>query len=425
MRVLIVPPEEFVPPHAPLSAIFQYQQACILRSRGLDVSVVSVSRSLAVRSLLISILRKATGRWAFYEPANKISLFETFRLLLHQLFRGTESILEELDGLSVVRVRVRCWSEVTPEESLRYFDRSFQLGYRLLKARWGRPDIIHAHNAWLAGTSVIPIAATDGIPYCLTEHSTYYARNLIPERFFPLLKKVYDQAAASIVVSPALGELLTGKGLLPDGWRYFPNVLDPLFERPGISSLPVTAGKRFLNIAELTEKKGQTYLLQAFALTYKGDPEASLVIAGDGDLRDELHAEAKRLDISGQVIFTGRIDREEVLRQMLACDVFVLPSLVETFGVVVIEAMACGKPVVATTCGGPENILLSEHGILVPPGDPEALASAMSLILSKLADYNPSSIRRYALTNFGSETFAENIIGIYEKILAGHGSHRG
>jgi glycosyltransferase involved in cell wall biosynthesis len=110
---------------------------------------------------------------------------------------------------------------------------------------------------------------------------------------------------------------------------------------------------------------------------------------------------------------------------MQACDVFVLPSLVETFGVVVIEAMACGKPVIATTCGGPENFLLSEHGILVPPGDPEALASAMSLILSKLADYNPSSIRRYALTNFGSETFAENIIGIYEKILAGHGSHRG
>ncbi|NDC76685.1 MAG: glycosyltransferase family 4 protein [Chitinophagia bacterium] len=425
MRVLIVPPEEFVPSHAPLSAIFQYHQACILRSRGLDVSVVSVSRSLAVRSLLISILRKATGKWAFYEPANQISLFATVRMLLDQLLRGTETIFEEQDGLSVVRVRVRCWSEVTPKESLRYFDRCLRLGYRLLKDRWGRPDIIHAHNAWLAGTSVIPIAATDGIPYCLTEHSTYYARNLIPERFFPLLKKVYDQAAASIVVSPALGELLTKKELLPDGWRYFPNVLDPLFEQPGISSHPVTAGKRFLNIAELTEKKGQTHLLKAFALAFKGDPEASLVIAGDGDLRDELHAEVKRLDISGQVIFTGRIDREEVLRQIQACDVFVLPSLVETFGVVVIEAMACGKPVVATTCGGPENFLLSEHGILVPPGDPEALASAMSLILSKLADYNPSSIRRYALTNFGSETFAENIIAIYEKMLAGHESHRG
>lgn len=425
MRVLIVPPEEFVPPHAPLSAIFQYHQACILRSRGLDVSVLSVSRSLAVRSLLKSILRKATGRWAFYEPANKISLFATVRLLLRQVFRGTETIFEVQDGLSVVRVRVRCWSEVTPEESLTYFDRCFRLGYRLLKARWGRPDIVHAHNAWLAGTSVMPVAVIDGIPYCLTEHSTFYARNLIPERFFPLLMKVYGQAAASMVVSPALGALLEDKGLLPDGWRYFPNVLDPLFEGAELPAHPASAGRRFLNIAELTEKKGQTYLLRAFALACKGDPEASLVIAGDGDLRDELHAEARRLDISGQVIFTGRIDRGEVLRQMQACDVFVLPSLVETFGVVVIEAMACGKPVVATKCGGPENILLDEHGALVPPGDAEALASAMSHVMETRADYDAASIRQYALLKFGSESFADNLIGIYEVILATHGFQKG
>lgn len=103
---------------------------------------------------------------------------------------------------------------------------------------------------------------------------------------------------------------------------------------------------------------------------------------------------------------------------MQACDVFVLPSLVETFGVVVIEDMACGKPVVATRCGGPENILLSEHGILVPPGDPGALASTMAHIIGRLADYDPTAIRGYALTNFGSESFSDNLIGIYRTILA-------
>lgn len=417
MRVLIVPPEAFVPAEAPLSAIFQYHQACILRSRGVDVSVVSVSRSLAIRSLLASIVRKATGRWAYYEPANKISLSATIRLLLRQLAGGTECLFEEQDGLTVVRVRVRCWSEETTEESLRYFDRCFRLAYPQLKARWGRPDIIHVHNAWLAGTAVMPLATAERIPYCLTEHSTYYARNLIPVRHFPALREVYAQASATLVVSPSLGALLTEKRLLPAGWRYLPNVLDPIFEGAEVPPPAASGRKQFLNIAELTEKKGQTYLLQAFALAFKADPEASLVVAGEGDLREELHAEAARLGITGQVTFTGRIDREEVLSRMQACDVFVLPSLVETFGVVVIEAMACGKPVVATICGGPENILREEHGRLVPPADAKALASAMSEIAENRDRFDSSAIRRFAVEHFGSETLWLNLSGIYDETL--------
>jgi len=85
--------------------------------------------------------------------------------------------------------------------------------------------------------------------------------------------------------------------------------------------------------------------------------------------------------------------------------------------VVLTEALACGTPVVATRCGGPEDIVNDQAGVLVPPDDPEALACGIEHVLDRRADYNPAQLRAYALDNFGLQTVGRRILNLYSEAL--------
>lgn len=417
MKVLVIPPEEFVPPQAPLSAIFQYHQAMAVRSRGLSVAVISVTPSVALKPMIISFIRRLLGRRTFYNPVRGLGGLGIAKLLWKTLWSRSEWKWEEMDGLQVVRVRLPCWSDMGPEAELAYYESCVRYGYRILLGRFGRPDILHVHNSWLAGTSVLALSKEEGLPYCLTEHSTFFSRGLIPERFHPLLRSVFASSACNLVVSPSLGRMLQAMGLLPRGYRVLPNVLDPLFEGAGLQAAPADGPVTFLHVAELTAKKGQANLLRAFSAAFAGDGNARLVIGGEGDLAEELRRLSEALGINDKVSFTGRLDRSAVLAWMQACHVFVLPSLVETFGVVVIEAHACGRPVVATICGGPEDIITEQNGMLVPAGDVDALAEALRSAKRRWSGYDPSVIRETALHRYGSKILAHSLTSLYQEIL--------
>jgi len=131
------------------------------------------------------------------------------------------------------------------------------------------------------------------------------------------------------------------------------------------------------------KKKGLDVLLRAFALLRHGAAgPLRLVLVGDGPLRGDLEALALSLGLSDHVDFLGRKGRRDVARLLQNCEVFVLPSRSEPFGIVLIEAMACRKPVVSTKVGGiPEIIETGKNGILVEPDDPSALAEALATVL--------------------------------------------
>jgi glycosyltransferase involved in cell wall biosynthesis len=109
--------------------------------------------------------------------------------------------------------------------------------------------------------------------------------------------------------------------------------------------------------------------------------------------------------------------RETVRDWMQRCDFFVLPSLHETFGIVVGEAMACGKPVIATRCGGPEFIVSAESGIIVQPGDITGLREAMHLFITQPNRFDPEVIRESVKSRFGVEVFLARISKVYEEII--------
>ena len=138
-----------------------------------------------------------------------------------------------------------------------------------------------------------------------------------------------------------------------------------------------------LCIAAHNEKKGLDVLLRAFARIAKVQRQLKLVLVGDGPLREELEVLAGALQLNSQVNFAGSQERGKVADLLHGCEVFVLPSRSEPFGIAIIEAMACGKPVVATRTGGiPEIIEHGQDGLLVEPDNPGELADAIQSLLN-------------------------------------------
>ena len=145
---------------------------------------------------------------------------------------------------------------------------------------------------------------------------------------------------------------------------------------------PGKYGRYVLCIAAHNEKKALDVLLRAFVEITAVDKDLKLILVGDGPLRPQLQDLAASLHLNGQVRFVGAQGREEVARLLHGCEIFVLPSRSEPFGIAVIEAMPCRKPVVAAASGGiPEIIEDGRSGILVKPDDPPQLAAAMKRLL--------------------------------------------
>jgi glycosyltransferase involved in cell wall biosynthesis len=169
-----------------------------------------------------------------------------------------------------------------------------------------------------------------------------------------------------------------------------------------------------LTTARLDNQKGLCYLLEAARLV----PEAVFVVAGDGPERTALEAKARELRLGDRIVFLGF--RQDIPDLLASCDVFVLPSLFEGLPASVLEAMAAGKPVIATAIGGTdEAIVHGETGLLVPPADPTALAEAIQLVLS-----DPVRAQRMAAAGqarvqqeFSVETMVQRVTTIYDELL--------
>jgi glycosyltransferase involved in cell wall biosynthesis len=155
----------------------------------------------------------------------------------------------------------------------------------------------------------------------------------------------------------------------------------------------------FVNVAHLSHQKNQSLLIDAFSRVVQDFPDSLLLIVGDGELKDELKKRVSAAKIEDKVRFLGlRSDIPDILN---ASDIFVLSSNWEGFPICIIEAMAAGKPIVATSVGGvPEQISNRENGLLIPPGEQKQLVDAMSYFVSNPGDaYSMGQVSRQVVKN--------------------------
>ena len=163
----------------------------------------------------------------------------------------------------------------------------------------------------------------------------------------------------------------------------------------------------------LRPEKHIKLIVQSFYELLQSGEKAKLTIVGDGPLKLQLINHIQKLNISNSVELKGYLSQKRIVEELHKNDFLVLGSKVETFGTVLIEAQACGLPVVATDCGGPSDIISSNTGILVKSGSVNDLTRGMKNIIKKLDQYDLMKIRNRTIKYFGKTTY----IGAFKRII--------
>lgn len=278
---------------------------------------------------------------------------------------------------------------------------------RRLRREGFKPDVVHAH-VFSAGPPALVLARLSRAPYVITEHFTGFQRGLITGMDRLTARIAFSRADLVAPVSRELAGHL--REMAPRARiEVHPNTVDTDVFTPAAREQHEPP-RRLLNVAELAEKKGHAHLIDALTRL----DGVHLDVVGDGDLRAALEARARERD--APVTFHGQLPKEEVARLMREADLFVLPSIHETFGCVLIEAMASGLPSVATSVGGVPEVLEPTAGELVEPRDPEALAEGIERALAR--DFDPEVLASEARERYGYDAFAQRWTEVYERLIA-------
>lgn len=292
-------------------------------------------------------------------------------------------------------------------------------GVRRVLAERGLPDVTHVHILVRPALVAWWLRRRYGVPYLLSEQSSEYLDGTWAAKgplFKAINRMLFRRAGAVTAVSPHLGEGLKRLGLCT-AYEVVPNVV-PGMDRP--LPAPGEAG-RFMMVADLVDRtKNISGVLRALKAARDRGHDLRLDVIGDGPDRDALQRLAAATGSNGSVRWLGRLPNAQVLEHMGGTGTVIINSNVETFSVVTGEALASGKPVIATRCGGPEAFITPENGLLIPPKDDAALADAMIAIAGTHGRYDPAAIRRTVSDRFGPDAVGTRFLSIYQRLLA-HG----
>ena len=289
--------------------------------------------------------------------------------------------------------------------------------YRHYVAEFGRPDVVHAHSALYGGALARQLWLREGLPYVLTEHSSMYPRGRVSRAQAGIARDAARDARRRFAVSAAFGDFLGGYfGADTGPWEVMPNIVDASFGERALGEPAHDGSFSFLTVGGLNENKGLHLLLEAFARGFPGDAATRLRIGGHGPERPRLEKLAVQLGIAGRVSFLGALTRQQVAEELARAQALVHPSRYETFGVAIVEALAMGRPVVATRCGGPDGIVTARDGLLVPVDDVDALMRGMRELHDGIGKYDAAAIRQGALERFGEAAVVTRLREAYEAI---------
>ncbi|HOV83061.1 MAG TPA: glycosyltransferase family 4 protein [Methanothrix sp.] len=283
-------------------------------------------------------------------------------------------------------------------------------------------DLIHAHFTYSAGYVGAKLKESSGKGLILTVHEDRnWLMNEIASKDEKLLF-TWRSCDRIIRVNKADLDMFKAINIDPSRLVHIPNGFSSsqfhsISKKEAREKLNIPEDKPvLLNLAALEPYKGQEYLIRAMKTVTERQKDAVLYIVGKGSLRGYLQSLIDECGLQEQVILAGG-DKppEEIALWMNSCDIFVLPSISESFGIVQLEAMACGKPVVATRNGGSEEIIVDDGlGMLVEPANSNALTEALLRALER--DWDSMEIMDYA-SGFSWESIAEKIAGVYGEVI--------
>ncbi len=371
MRILIIP-SWYPTPSNPVNGIFVREQA------------EALSKTHDVRVLYLDVLPRGERR----KPRRYLIKREGY----------TEQIIE-------VPNRPLIWQFTY----LWYMLRAF-----LKLQRYFKPDIIHCHMAVPAGWAVALLRRLYGVPVVLTENTSEFDswQKRPGQRW--MASVAYGSADVVVPVSEGQRIKLQRNFRCRNRVMLVPNIVDTA--RFTLTPFPpIEEGYRLLFVGLVeTGQKGVPFLLDAISqIKQSGELHFHLDLVGGGKMLPEYKALANRFALNDVVTFHG-IQPPAFIASLLAqSHALVLPSLHEALPLVIIEALVSGRPVISTSCGGPEYMIDSTNGLIVEPGNAKALADAIIDLLTHLDRYDSVSIASDAASLYSYEAVVSTLSKIY------------
>lgn len=315
------------------------------------------------------------------------------------------------------------------EDNILYYHASFPLGnvpiifmrifgyamlvraYKRIIKENGLPKVVHAHftdMGYLLGL----LKNKYEFKMILTEHNSQINKEVIPKKVLFMAKRAYRSADRVIAVSSLLAEKI--KKIAGVSSVVIPNIIDTT-NFSYLREKDVRQEKFiFVSAGALISRKGFDLLIRSYDKAFGSDKNVQLLIIGNGEEKRLLENEIKNRGLSGNIFLLGERPREEMGKIFRTAHTFVLLSRVETFGVVYVEAMAAGLPVIATKCGGPEDFVNGENGILVDVDNEEQAIAAMKEIRNRT--YDRKKIAQNVLERFSENIISEQLVRIYDEV---------
>ncbi len=314
------------------------------------------------------------------------------------------------------------------EEKLEMYTKAFREAIEEEIENW-KPDIVHGQHVWILPS----LAVGYGVPLVLTAHGTdLMGFDKWPD-LRPYAQKAMDACKAVISISKDNCLLIEERfpenkdkivmmrnGYDPTIFYPEPQDLDAVMARHNVAKEDYE-GKKIVTFAgKLANFKGVDVLLDAIKIYEEKKPETITLIVGDGDERDKLHKQAKDLELK-TVRFFGNVAQQELRSVYNIADVNLVPSRREPFGLVAIEAMGCGAPVIATNQGGLPDFVNESVGGLVEPEDPVDLANKILEVLTRKDGEErvqwKKQIASYARNHYAQDKIIEELDSLYKKAI--------
>ncbi len=358
-------------------------------------------------------------------PENTVNYEKPEGIKLHPVFFKDK---EDIDGM--LPFNFPCFT-THPRSLLNFYDLTEKQTKMYIDAfkkavdeevREFKPDIIHGQHIWILSS----LGADYDIPLVVTAHGTDLIGHNRDSKFHFYSNKAADASKKIITISENNNELVkktfaSAKNktvMLKNGYDnnvFYPQDYD---KKEVLKSLGIDKQyKKIVSfVGKLTEIKGVDVLLKA-AKQYE-DEDTLTLIAGNGELFDSLNNLAKDLGLKN-VKFLGN-QNHEVLRSIYnIADVSTVPSRSEAFGLVAIEALACGVPVIGTNEGGIKDIINENVGMLVEVDDVDGLANSVKSILSGDKKFDRKSVAKYAKDKYSQDSLITDLIKVYEECIDG------
>ena len=304
----------------------------------------------------------------------------------------------------------------------RLYPASMAFSLRLSGSFLGECDCLHVHTAF-PDVVAAELAFGEKTPIVATVHGSDLNYFAMKPSLQPGIVAALNRCTRIICVSSSLERTARELGVRAET-TVIPNGIDTSVFRPGGKEEACTrlnldpARPRVLYAGNFVPVKGVEYLIRAMPHVLGQCPECELVLVGASPgmtSRTPYDSLIAGVGIGASVRVVERVERVELPVWIQASDVVAVPSVREGFGLLAAESLACGRPVVSTRSGGPEDIVEEGQGLLVPPGDSEAFGAAMLTVLDGRGIHEPDILAGSAARRFSYESVARRILDVYEE----------